>query len=88
MYSYWNQFRSVQYSPEFIQELERRANAPQVYINTTTMKKIVVSANQLALRKESRDFRILLLPISVINPAVLSMTLNCFPHRPCVTRKV
>jgi len=72
MYSYWNQFRSVQYSPEFIQELERRANAPQVYINTTTMKKIVV----------------LLLPISVINPAVLSMTLNCFPHRPCVTRKV
>jgi len=57
MYSYWNQFRSVQYSPEFIQELERRANAPQVYINTTTMKKIVVSANQLALRKESRDFR-------------------------------
>lgn len=58
MYSYWDQFRSVQYTLEFTQELERRANAPQVHIHTSTMKKIIVSANQLrSLYSESRDFR-------------------------------
>jgi hypothetical protein len=58
MYSYWDQFHSPKFSPEFIQELERRTNAPQVHIHVLTGKKLVVSANQLkALYKESRDFR-------------------------------
>jgi hypothetical protein len=54
----WDQFRSHQYTLEFTQELERRANAPQLYIHTSTKKKIIVSARQLrSLYSESRDFR-------------------------------